>query len=136
MNCKSFSTWQEKQLIIDTFIKRIYLWEDKILIIYRLNPRDDTSTSDEDIAVDYITKALSENVSDNAMLGSSSWARTSDIMINSHALCQLSYRGICYFVLTFHDTPKITTFVVIFSTSFVPATFYFSRQSPAKYHRR
>ena len=26
--------------------------------------------------------------------GSSSWARTSDIMINSHALCQLSYRGI------------------------------------------
>ena len=97
MNCKSFSTWQEKQLIIDTFIKRIYLWEDKILIIYRLNPRDDTSTSDEDIAVDYITKALSENVSDNAMLGSSSWARTSDIMINSHALCQLSYRGI-YFV--------------------------------------
>ncbi len=27
--------------------------------------------------------------------GSSSWARTSDIVINSHALCQLSYRGIC-----------------------------------------
>ena len=29
--------------------------------------------------------------------GSSSWARTSDIMINSHALCQLSYRGIFNF---------------------------------------
>ena len=26
--------------------------------------------------------------------GSPCWARTSDIMINSHALCQLSYRGI------------------------------------------
>ena len=26
---------------------------------------------------------------------SSSWARTSDPMINSHMLCQLSYRGIC-----------------------------------------
>ena len=26
-------------------------------------------------------------------LGSPNWARTSDIMINSHALCRLSYRG-------------------------------------------
>lgn len=29
-------------------------------------------------------------------IGSSSWARTSDIVINSHALCQLSYRGIYF----------------------------------------
>ena len=41
--------------------------------------------------------------------GSPCWARTSDIMINSHALCQLSYRGIYYLLLTFPDTPKITT---------------------------
>ena len=45
--------------------------------------------------------------------GSSSWARTSDIMINSHALCQLSYRGIL-----------------------IPAASYSPGQSPAKYHRR
>ena len=35
--------------------------------------------------------------SSNMEIGSSSWARTSDIMINSHALCQLSYRGIFNF---------------------------------------
>ena len=29
----------------------------------------------------------------NAVLGSPNWARTSDIMINSHALYRLSYRG-------------------------------------------
>ena len=33
--------------------------------------------------------------------GSSSWARTSDIMINSHALYRLSYRGILsYYVIS------------------------------------
>ena len=43
--------------------------------------------------------------------GSSSWARTSDIMINSHALCQLSYRGISLLLsLTFSLNTKDNDF--------------------------
>ena len=63
--------------------------------------------------------------------GSSSWARTSDIMINSHALCQLSYRGI--YINTKDNGCYIA---VIFVLSLIPAAFYFPGQSPTKYHRR
>ena len=41
--------------------------------------------------------------------GSSSWARTSDIMINSHALCQLSYRGI-FTLLVYHTNHKLVKY--------------------------
>ena len=42
-------------------------------------------------------------------LGSPNWARTSDIMINSHALYRLSYRGISVLVFTFFVTVMRTS---------------------------
>ena len=73
-----------RQKLIDTFIYRIYVFEDKLLILYNYSNKENKEQE----------KSLLECVSSSDCIGSSSWARTSDIMINSHALCQLSYRGI------------------------------------------
>ena len=73
-----------RQKLIDTFIYRIYVFEDKLLILYNYSNKENKEQE----------KSLLEYVSSSGCIGSSSWARTSDIMINSHALCQLSYRGI------------------------------------------
>ena len=50
--------------------------------------------------------------------GSSSWARTSDIMINSHALYRLSYRGISIFCCVFLTLVFATLVTVIVCTAF------------------
>ena len=42
-----------------------------------------------------------------AFFGASSWARTSDPMINSHMLCQLSYRGIFSFFIYMKDNVSV-----------------------------
>ena len=43
----------------------------------------------------------------STIFGSSSWARTSDPMINSHMLCQLSYRGIFSFFIYMKDNVSV-----------------------------
>ena len=91
-------TWQEQHVIIQHFINKIYLWDDRVLILYNFTNSD--NTSDDDLDFNNISKKIIDEqytCSSINISGSSSWARTSDIMINSHALCQLSYRGICYF---------------------------------------
>ena len=95
-------------------------------------------------------------------VGSSSWARTSDIMINSHALYRLSYRGILVFswILrirffyrrisifccgamfsmypfpSYIQTKRTKSIHFIRSFVLVPAAFYLPGQLPAKYCRR
>ena len=54
-----------------------------------------------------IVKTVGELCSPTADIGSSSWARTSDPMINSHMLCQLSYRGIFSFFIYMKDNVSV-----------------------------
>lgn len=91
------ATWQAQQIIVQHFVDKVYLWEDKILILFNFITRKKTSDNNTNIDVENISKKILDEqfyCSSNKEIGSSSWARTSDIMINSHALCQLSYRGI------------------------------------------
>lgn len=95
------ATWQDQQVIIQHFVDKIYLWEDKILILFNFITRKDKSDNNTDFDIENISKKILDEqfyCSSNTEIGSSSWARTSDIMINSHALCQLSYRGIFSFL--------------------------------------
>ena len=58
--------------------------------------------------------------------GSRNWARTSDPLINSQMLCQLSYGRISL----------LYGRIFVFKKRNNPAAFYSPGQSPAKYHRR
>ena len=46
--------------------------------------------------VPFDVRGKKKTLSCDKVFGSPNWARTSDIMINSHALYRLSYRGICF----------------------------------------
>ncbi len=98
LSLRDNATWQEKEAIIELAINRIYVWNDgRIFIMFNYANASDNKTSDAEFDINDIIKKIDEpyfNGSPINDIGSSSWARTSDIMINSHALCQLSYRGI------------------------------------------
>ncbi len=89
------ATWQEQQALIEHFINRIYVWEDKIVIAFNFTPTRKISDDTDEIDIDAIIKAITEKSSVIAVVGSPSPARTDDPAVNSRMLCQLSYRGIC-----------------------------------------
>ena len=86
--------YSSKRTLIDTFVNKILLWDDKIIIIYNFTPMLDSKNDLPEEELDNIIKTVSDR-SDTAPLGSSSPARTDDPAVNSRMLCQLSYRGIC-----------------------------------------
>lgn len=75
LNLDENSTWEEKHKIIQHFIDRIYLWEDKMITIYNFTSFSDDNTTDDDYEkeIENITKTLVEPCSTNAVLGSRSW---------------------------------------------------------------
>ena len=50
--------WQTKQTLIQLLIKKIYLWEDRILIIYNFSSKTNDTDFDIDIEINNIIKAL------------------------------------------------------------------------------
>ncbi len=90
MDIKDYSA---KRTLIDTFLNKILLWDDKIIIIYNFTPILDKHNHISDEDLNSIIKTVSD-CSDTGTFGSSSPARTDDPAVNSRMLCQLSYRGI------------------------------------------
>ncbi|MGN0163938.1 MAG: recombinase family protein, partial [Candidatus Ornithomonoglobus sp.] len=75
---------KEKQMLIKRLIDKIYIWDDKILILYNLvnlSDLDEVDSYNKDF--DEILKAVTDSGSVTAVFGSSNWARTSDPLINS-----------------------------------------------------
>ena len=64
--------WQTKQTLIQLLIKKIYLWEDRILIIYNFSSKTNDTDFDIDIEINNIIKALDKPLSgsSNAHFGS------------------------------------------------------------------
>ena len=85
--------YSSKRTLIDTFVNKILLWDEKLIIIYNFTPMLDSKNELPEEELNDIIKTVSD-CSDTAPLGSSSPARTDDPAVNSRMLCQLSYRGI------------------------------------------
>ena len=93
-NITNSITWQEQQLLVHHFINRIYLWEDKILVLFNFTSNTNIDTDSAAADIEKITKKIiDEQISCSSIkdFGSSSWARTNDPAVNSRMLCQLSY---------------------------------------------
>ena len=82
--------YSSKRTLVDTFVNKILLWDDKIIIIYNFTPMLDSKNKLSEDELNNIIKTVSE-CSDTVISGSSSWARTNDPAVNSRMLCQLSY---------------------------------------------
>ncbi len=93
-NITNSITWQEQQLLVHHFINKIYLWEDKILVLFNFTSNTNIDTDSAAADIEKITKKIiDEQISCSSIknFGSSSWARTNDPAVNSRMLCQLSY---------------------------------------------
>ena len=100
LDLNAAATWQEQQALIEHFVNRIYVWEDKIVIAFNFTPTRKINDDTDEIDIDAIIKAITEKCSVIAVVGSSSWARTSDIMINS----------LYYFI--FYRCPQVSNGVI------------------------
>ena len=75
------ATNPEKQNIIDLLIHRVYLWQDKILIVFNPSNLCDNEISVDDTDVNTIIKTLSEpnaSSSDSVEYGTPDQSRTGD----------------------------------------------------------
>ena len=61
--CIKIDIWQEQQALIEHFINRIYVWEDKIVIAFNFTPTRKISDDTDEIDIDAIIKAITENCS-------------------------------------------------------------------------
>lgn len=52
------TTWQDQQIIIQHFVDKVYLWEDRILILFNFITRKKTSDTDADLDVENISKKI------------------------------------------------------------------------------
>ena len=75
--------------IIDCFIHSVYLYEDRLCIVYNLTEGNDMKKTESEFAQlrEFYGSAFHE-------IGSPSWTRTNDNAVNSRGLYRLSYRGI------------------------------------------
>ncbi len=89
LSASDFNTPERKKLLIETFVQRVYLWDDRMIIIYKPAPSI-AGQSPTDEVFDDIIKAISDNCSDIAYTGTPSGARTPDTLIKSQVLYQLS----------------------------------------------
>ncbi len=89
------ATPQEKQAITRHFIKKIYLWEDRIVIFYNFSNRSGSDDTEDAEFENLIKTALSE-CSDNAVFGTPDGIRTHGYGVGGHHFIQLNYGCIYY----------------------------------------
>ena len=68
LDLNATATWQEQQALIEHFINRIYVWEDKIVIAFNFTPTRKINDDTDEIDIDAIIKAITENCSVIAMV--------------------------------------------------------------------
>ncbi len=63
LDLKATATWEEQQTLIEHFINRIYIWENKVVIVFNFTPTRKITDDTDEIDIDAIIKAITENCS-------------------------------------------------------------------------